>query len=251
MMTPAQAALECVEAMEYLYKNPPECPSGGVLVTSRKLDDVALIWPRKDHTVLAFAGTRNVEQWLSNFEYGFRRADRGDTRVHAGAHEAVTYRVRDLHEALFRFATPLHVCGHSRGAMLAAEWIRRDGSSHDVTHFTTLGGPRIGDKAFGEFVAMACAEDCRMIRITHNNDPVPWVPPSIKGYRHFGEHWHIDRRGRAHKGGLGVMASLWDGLSGRASAAWKRVALDGIADHRIHAGYGPAVRAWNRYETNP
>jgi hypothetical protein len=248
MMTPAQAALECVEAMDYLYMDPPACPHGGVLVKSRVLDDVALIWPRKDHTVMAFAGTRNVAQWFSNFDYHLRRTVDG-ARVHEGTYNAVTYMVRDIHNALFRYSTPLHICGHSRGALLAGEWIRRDGSSHDVTQFTTLGGPRIGDAQFGQIVTMACAEDCQFFRITNNNDPVPVTPPSVKGYRHFGELWHIDRKGKAHKSGLGMMASLWDGIAGRAGAAWKRVAFDGISDHRVRSGYGPAVRAWHASES--
>jgi hypothetical protein len=251
MMTPAQAALECVEAMESLYAKEPQAHKDGILIRSKRLDDAVTIWQEPDRTVIAFAGSRNWLQWIDgdggNIDYGWKRVD--GVRVHEGAYEAVKDLTPMIHDALFGFIGPLHVCYHSRGGLLGPEWVRRDGSSHDVKWMTSLGSPRPGDAGFCELVRLKCADDCQIVRVTNNNDLVPFVPPYIKGYRHLGEWWHIDRRGRGRKGGLGFFAQRADKIIGRWSAMFHGVVMDSKADHVIPTGYGPAVRAWHASES--
>jgi hypothetical protein len=241
------AAQEAVDAMKALYAPTPYALHPGVLVRTASLDDLAMIWPREGAVVITFAGTRNTAQWVNNLHRlgGMHYTTNGEG-VHDGIWQSMCGMVLPIRDVLFELGQgrPIRVCGHSRGGMLALEWVRRAGQDYRIEAVTTLGGPRTGNGSFIRAVGDIAGPHCSFYRVTHNNDPVPWVPPSIKGYRHLGEHWHLDRKGRAYKGGLGFARGLWDGLAGRGMAALQKTALDGVADHRIDTGYKPAVAAW-------
>jgi len=247
---PWTAAQECVDAMKALYASTPYALHPGVLVRTASLDDLAMIWPRDGAVVVAFAGTRNTAQWVNNLHRlgGMHYTTEG-LGMHGGAWKTMCEMHKLISEAIHQIGRglPLRFVYHSRGGLLGPEYIRREGYKWRIECVTSLGSPRVGNAAFVKAVEGIAGPDCKFYRVTHNNDPVPWVPPSLKGYRHIGEHWHLDRRGKAWKGGLGFIRGAWDGLAGRGMAAMKRTALDGITDHRIgdgKSGYSKAVAAW-------
>ena len=81
----------------------------------------------------------------------------------------------------------LVVTGHSLGAAvatIATAYLRNKGYHIDLYNF---GSPRVGNEAFVDYVtAQAGAE----YRVTHQDDPVPRLPPMFFGYRHTSpEYW--------------------------------------------------------------
>lgn len=77
--------------------------------------------------------------------------------------------------------------GHSLGgavATIAAANLRKAGFAVDIY---TFGAPRAGNAAFANFVTQQAGAE---FRVTHDNDPVPRLPPIIFGYRHTSpEYW--------------------------------------------------------------
>jgi len=263
-MTPlshvATLALRCADMTDALYGREPA--KHGVLIRSKHArDDLALIQVSPGGAVhLCLAGTRtenaegmrSLKQWLGsggNFaRWGKMHRNNDGSGTHAGAHRAFSDIESDLRDVLLtlncRRDTPGHapicVYGHSRGHMLAMEFVRRHGAEFRIADVLTLGGPRVHDRRGGEIVMGYCS---RIFRLTNNNDPVPHLPTPLRGYAHYGERYHFDRRGRIHSNGLGWLASAGDGLAGRVESLGRLSLLDGVADHKM-SGYGPAIRAW-------
>ena len=77
--------------------------------------------------------------------------------------------------------------GHSLGAAvatLAAATLRKAGIPIELY---TYGSPRVGNKAFAEFVTNQAGGE---YRLTHSADPIPRLPPIIFNYRHTSpEYW--------------------------------------------------------------
>jgi hypothetical protein len=221
--------------------------STGTLIRTEGLDDLAAVHVFHGRVLVAFAGTRNVRQWVSNFDNAAipRRLPSG-VRVHPGAAESLASMILPLEEALQPYhldhgkSIPIDVVGHSRGVLLALEFVRVLGSRLPIRDVITLGGPRVGDAQHASDVAANVGG--RMLRWTNNNDPVVCMPGSWRGYRHVGELRHIDSRGRVHNAALGSLSGFWDGIRGRVAAVGRLRALDGVDDHRLQTGYVPALR---------
>ena len=84
-------------------------------------------------------------------------------------------------------AKPLYLCGHSLGGALATLVYAHFTLSRDpilVNGVVTVGQPRVGTKKFKEM--MQVMGPCVLQRIYNANDIVPTVPPTIEGYRHYG-----------------------------------------------------------------
>lgn len=79
--------------------------------------------------------------------------------------------------------------GHSIGgavATLAAAELRSTGLKVDTY---TFGSPRVGNTAFASFVT-GTGQQGTNFRMTHENDPVPQLPPTWIGYQHTSpEFW--------------------------------------------------------------
>lgn len=96
---------------------------------------------------------------------------------------------------------PLYVVGHSLGAALAtvaAVDIRarlearraKQGRRPLDVRLVTFGSPRVGNEAFASFVRQATRLS---VRLTHNRDIVPSVPPTWVGFHHVAtEAWQVD-----------------------------------------------------------
>ncbi|TVY87816.1 Lipase [Lachnellula willkommii] len=83
------------------------------------------------------------------------------------------------------------VTGHSLGAAvgtLAAVDLRSWKDS--VVDLYTYGSPRVGNQAFADFVTSQAPAQGSNFRMTHENDPVPQLPPTLVGYQHTSpEYW--------------------------------------------------------------
>jgi predicted lipase len=81
------------------------------------------------------------------------------------------------------------VTGHSLGggiAAIAATSLANLG--FDVTETFTFGEPRNGDAAWARY-ASATLPDNQYYRVTHYNDGVPQIPPTVLGYVHHGPEY--------------------------------------------------------------
>jgi alpha-beta hydrolase superfamily lysophospholipase len=80
--------------------------------------------------------------------------------------------------------------GHSLGgaiATLAAAQLRNDG--YNVTLYT-FGAPRIASSTLSSYITNQAGGN---YRITHWNDPVPRVPPTLMNYVHISPEYYINR----------------------------------------------------------
>ncbi|KAK6821401.1 hypothetical protein PG987_015801 [Apiospora arundinis] len=143
--------------------------------------------------VVAFHGTRNVEDWITNLKAGLVDSDLcADCKVHDGFQETW----KDIEQTVVSVVTGLHsvhpgytiaTTGHSLGAALAtlsAAHLRQKGLAVDAYLY---GSPRVGNPEFAEFVN---GQPGHSFRITHWDDPVPRLPGHLLGYAHIDtEFW--------------------------------------------------------------
>lgn len=83
----------------------------------------------------------------------------------------------------------IRVTGFSLGGAvgtLAVAFLREAGFAADLY---TYGSPRVGNTAFVDFVTRQAGAE---YRITHDDDPVPRLPPMIANYRHVSPEYWID-----------------------------------------------------------
>jgi hypothetical protein len=83
----------------------------------------------------------------------------------------------------------LTITGHSLGGGIAAiATAALSGRGHTVTTYT-FGEPLNGNAAFVQYIERA-VPDSNYFRVTHANDGVPQIPPTLLGYAHHGpEFW--------------------------------------------------------------
>jgi len=172
--------------------------------------------------VVAFKGTdsRSVYNWAENMRYW--RSDlplpvpgADGSLVHTGFYASwnSSALAPNLTAAAGRLVDrfpgrPLYVVGHSLGAALAtvaavdmksrleAERRRESESFRPLdVRLVTFGSPRVGNAAFASFVRQATRLS---LRLTHNRDIVPSVPPTWVGFHHVAtEAWQVDIEDRA------------------------------------------------------
>lgn len=160
--------------------------------------------PVRSEIVLAFRGTNSLRNVLADLDFSTDScaedstlpvsAD-ADCQIHSGFLRAWS-QVQDTAYAAIASVQATYpnytlvVTGHSLGAAvgtIAAAHLREDGFPCDLY---TYGSPRVGNQGFVDFVA---AQEGNEFRVTHFDDPVPQVPPSLDllgGYRHLSpEYW--------------------------------------------------------------
>ena len=179
--------------------------------------------------VVAFKGTdsRSVYNWAENMRYW--RSDlplpvpgADGSLVHTGFYASwnSSALAPNLTAAAGRLVErfpgrPLYVVGHSLGAALATvaavdirarleakrgrEKEKEDGKRTNLrpldVRLVTFGSPRVGNEAFASFVRQATRLS---VRLTHNRDIVPSVPPTWVGFHHVAtEAWQVDIEDRA------------------------------------------------------
>lgn len=149
-----------------------------------------------DELFVSFRGTQreSIPQWASNLEVEFDKWTEG--RVHRGFHE----RFLEVRDRVMKWVDESSVhsvtlSGHSMGgavATLMASYLRSHRPDKAIT-LITFGSPRVGDRAFVEFVDRQLGD--HISRIMNKYDMVAEVPPKALGYRHVGRLYVCDDGG--------------------------------------------------------
>ncbi|MEZ4471998.1 MAG: lipase family protein [bacterium] len=133
---------------------------------------------------LSFRGTDFDELADLLTDLKLRLIDAEVGRVHAGFSGALDAVWPALVAALPDDGRPLCVVGHSLGGALAQLAGSRLRTRADL-RVVSFGSPRVGDAAFARGLTTALAG--RLVRVTHDHDPVGDLPPQGLGYRHAGQ----------------------------------------------------------------
>ncbi|KAF2674127.1 alpha/beta-hydrolase, partial [Microthyrium microscopicum] len=146
-------------------------------------------------TVIAFQGTETLKQAKIDLTLSLKKIDevcQGCT-VHTGFwqswEEAKPQVMKAVNESLNKFPNnKLVVTGHSLGgaiATIAAIDLRSNGVAVDLVSMLNFGAPRIGNQQLADYVQKPKSKTGENHRVTHYNDPVPRLPPTIMGYAHY------------------------------------------------------------------
>jgi hypothetical protein len=182
--------------------------------------------------VLAFRGTKNTENFLTDAETPLVRTATYPGLVHLGfstAIEEVWEEVRRLLGAACH-ALPICVTGHSLGgamATLASVRLTREG--YTVRSVYTYGSPRVGDRVFRD------AYDLLNYRFVNDNDLVPHLPFRWC-YKHVGELKLLNRQGHLDEG-----KTAWRAKKRQHAAHAKRI-------QRAHRGPAPAEHSFGELD---
>lgn len=194
---------------------------------------------RNEHDcVIACRGTEPNE-WNDIKADANAAAVLGETagKVHRGFKREVDDLWPMLETALITNTQPLWFCGHSLGGAMATICAGRCFLSHinsNPEQLFTFGSPRVGNKAYINFVRL------EHFRFVNNNDIVTRVPPVWFGYTHAGREVYFDRFGEIAKLGLIMKRrDRWRGFFG-AITKWK---IDHFADHSVHRYINCVLRA--------
>ncbi|GAB1314180.1 Fungal lipase-like domain-containing protein [Madurella fahalii] len=145
--------------------------------------------------VVSFRGSTSIRNWIGNLIFVQSPCDLvSGCLVHTGF-MASWLEVADETLAAVtaaRTANPtynIRVTGYSLGGAvgtLAAAFLREAGFAADLY---TYGSPRVGNEDFVEFVTNQAGSE---YRITHQDDPVPRLPPIVANYRHVSPEYWVD-----------------------------------------------------------
>jgi predicted lipase len=194
------------------------------------------------NVVVAFRGTAQIQDWLTNLAVAMRWDAELGGNVHkgfAGALDSVWNQIQSLLNQLEDADQTIWVTGHSLGGALATLAAKRMAPPFKPFAIYTYGQPRVGDLAFSK--AFKLLE----FRFVNNRDIVPTVPPRfIPGafppafYTHVGTLEFFDADGNlVLKTGeeLGVFPELLDALGPLADQEMeaKRLIAHGLRDHKL------------------
>ena len=139
--------------------------------------------------VIAFRGTNERADWLTNAKLYLKEDARWPGRIHTGFYHAahsVYKKIKDYIRNNKATQSQLVLCGHSLGgtlAQLTATWLMRESDSPRIDGVFTYGAPRLGDDAFCKAYRSSQLGKKTTLWITAG-DIVPTVPPHSLGYRH-------------------------------------------------------------------
>lgn len=149
------------------------------------------------HNIIVFRGTSNPKEWIANFQatqsdYVQSGTERG--KVHTGFLRLYNQLSEQVRRAANRFnpALPCFVVGHSLGgalATLATADLAQNSALKNQLRLYSYAAPRVGDRAFAEFVSAIAPNSYRIINLA---DMVPMVPPANireQQYSHIGQEW--------------------------------------------------------------
>ena len=219
-------------------------------------DTQAYIFRTEQFMVLAFRGSQELKDWLTNITTQLRNLTirkNGVTsissyqgRVHTGFFLAWAIIERSVLAQITRWQLeaaekgeslpPLYITGHSLGgalATIAAAALSDNGVS--VAGVYTFGQPRVGDRTFVNQLNEHIKG--RVFRFVNNNDIVPHVPPPFsvwnptRLYGHVGIAKYFNSKGTIIPN-YSLLSRLIDNAFG-VGKAFAGAGLDQIADHRM------------------
>lgn len=192
------------------------------------------------HLVLAFRGTDQPEDWLTNLNLRMRDGLGG--KVHAGFDDALDSVWAQVLLLLKDHRTTkqlIWLTGHSLGGALATLCAARLPKKLAAHLVCTLGQPRVGDEAF------AAAFHANLHRFVNNQDIVPTVPPRFipsafppAFYTHAGQLHFFDEKGDLvlqSSEELGLLPSLLESLGpfSPSTVDAEALVLAGFQDHKL------------------
>lgn len=186
--------LECAKKLQEQYDN----VAGFDRVLRIKGVDVA-IKKYLDCTLVAFEGSHNVHDWLSNFEACMIRAP-GFGGVEMGFYDGIPETLKALDSDLDK-SKPVYVTGHSRGAAHAHIFARAliiEGFVPSMVKRVVFGSPNPGDNILAGGLADSPVNSYRNYRNHLDQDFVCAVPepvPVVAPYMHPGPRIIIDQPG--------------------------------------------------------
>jgi len=154
---------------------------------SEKETQCAIITPgatsAKPFIVVAFRGTSDLKDWLTNLDAGLTRWPQGG-QIHQGFKKALDTVWNQVANEVRRLRGPKFYCGHSLGGALATLAASR--LPPDALY--TYGSPRVGNRNFARSL-----QKLAVYRIVNHRDLVTTVPPPgpIFKYTHVGEQRYI------------------------------------------------------------
>lgn len=183
---------------------------------------------------VVFRGSSSVRNWIRDLEVakiGYATFPECGCSVHRGFYHSVLGIREATIDAVANLVADhpdnrVYVGGHSYGAacgQLFAMELARVGIPADVY---TYGSPRVGDSLYSSFMTLVLNH----VRVTHDRDIVPHVPPTEMGFFHGTREW-FENEDRV------LMAcSDIDGEDPRCSAqyALRNTTVD---DHLVYLGH--------------
>ena len=229
-------ARECASASLMAYSHPATvaCPD---------TDTQVLVLDEVDYVVVAFRGTSNVRDFITDAQF-FRKllvieANGDRAEVHHGFLDAYESVIADLGHYLTSMVAqrPVFITGHSLGgalASLAALELKHQGFA--IAQIYTFGQPRVGNGAFKRLYDFALGEST--FRVVFQEDivaRVPHLPGLADPYRHAGVEVFLPTFG-----GLALNPPIWRLLISDAWGIYRAFlvskfacALDPIHDHKL------------------
>jgi hypothetical protein len=230
------------------------------LITCPETDTHVTVTRHDDCTVIAFRGTKDLANWITDAEFLREHIPTGG--VHRGFLAAVDSVLPLIKDCLSGAGTacpqlhtvgtarplpvdkknlkPLVLTGHSLGGALAIVCgyflAEQDYPLHSIY---TYGQPRVGDAAFAADFAVLCG--WKTYRVVNQNDVVPRLPGWLLGYRHVGQLQFITEFGQ-----LVADAPLWVMALSDALGLWQAWRLQKdvlLADHFIESYIAKLARA--------
>ncbi len=144
---------------------------------------------------IAVRGSSNLRNWLLNLRYTQRQCDEDDPTMLCGGldlHRGFRAAATEVFEAILpelRSDYQIRLTGHSLGGAIAAIlMLFLDERHYPVEQCVTFGQPKITDR-----VGARKNAHMPLIRVIHDDDIVPHLPPTTPltilqgGYEHFGE----------------------------------------------------------------
>ncbi|EGO61288.1 hypothetical protein NEUTE1DRAFT_58496 [Neurospora tetrasperma FGSC 2508] len=163
--------------------------------TATDIRGLVSVDPVKKVITVSFRGSSSVRNWITDVVFVKSSCDElvSGCLIHTGFYTAwrevatkVTAAVQSAKAAYPSYS--IGITGHSLGgavATVAAAYLRKAGYTADLY---TFGSPRVGNEAFAAFTTTQSGDE---YRVTHENDPVPRLPPISFNYRHTSPEWWI------------------------------------------------------------
>ncbi|MEO0768074.1 MAG: lipase family protein [Cyanobacteria bacterium J06649_4] len=223
---------------------------------NRGRDTQAFIFRTEQFMVLAFRGSQEPKDWLTNVTTQLRnftiRKDGVSTlssykgRVHTGFFLAWAIIEKSVLTQIERWRKecsdagktlpPLYITGHSLGGALATmATAALSDNGITVAGVYTYGQPRVGDRTFVN--QLNTLTQGKVFRFINNNDIVPHVPPPFsiwnptRLYGHVGMAKYFDGSGSI-RANYKLASRLFDRLLGMGQAL-SGAGLDLISDHNM------------------
>lgn|GEM_PF-7115408 len=183
-------AVRCGAWSKLAYSDGP-FPLGWKLVNMLPSADVqCLVIPSPVCTVFAFRGTDDISKWIMDAKVAFFNTGRNGEKCHLGFHEAVAAIAPVLDPIAAQSTLPIIVTGHSAGAAMARQYVRRLAlggvmAAHSITFGEPRSFNRVGAKIYD-------ALGIPTWRVIDEDDIVCRIPWRFGLYRHTGNSAFFD-----------------------------------------------------------